>query len=199
MLGQDLDPELLQALQASQAEYEAQQKRLEEEAKVGEELEDPELLLALQASQAEYEAQQKTNEKEKEKETETVVEVDEDLNRAIALSLTGNSSATPIQNSSTKTYSQKEIILLTRQLRFMLKISSDEIETCLSAVQAQTHWDTSFQALEAYEKSTKEYSAQGLLTFLQEGPREKAALTPNTPHEIEKKPSNTEEKKPRFK
>ncbi len=199
MLGEDLDPQLLEALRASKAEYEAQQKRLEEEAEAQVDKDiDPELLEALKASQAEYEALQKKSEEES--------IADEELEKVVALSLQNQLIATTTPTLQTapgvtsNPIPEKEAINLSRQLRFVFKIPGEDIESCLAALQAQKHWENTSGALAAYEKSTKDYSAKGLKAFMQEGPTEKEVATLITKHELEKKqPANTKEKKRRFK
>ncbi|MBI2790729.1 MAG: hypothetical protein HYX61_02125 [Gammaproteobacteria bacterium] len=172
MLGQDLDPELLQALEASQKEYEEEQKRKEIAIKDKPTLDNEE---------------------------------DEEFKKAIALSLesqpilTTIPTSTPNNSTCPSPHSEKETILLTRQLRFILKVPSEEIENCVLALQAQKHWDNSFQALESYEKSTKEYSAKGLITFMQEGPKTAVtAITANTT-DTNEKDTNVERKPKRKK
>lgn len=169
MLGQDLDPELLQALEASQKEYEAEQKRKE---------------IAINDKSV------SDNEEE-----------DEEFKKAIALSLESQLIQTPTLNNSASPspHSEKETILLTRQLRFILKVPGEEIENCLLAMQAQKHWDNSFQALESYEKSTKEYSAKGLITFMQDGPKAVATAINAETTDTKEKDTNLERKPKRKK
>lgn len=165
MLGQDLDPELLEALEASKAEFEKEQKKIADD------------LL------------------EKEKE-------DEELKQAIALSLTNHqSSEVPVGKSSNASNgsgnidNQKESIRLSRVLTLILKIPGHDVESCILALQAQQQWPNANLALEAYEKSTKEYSAKGLISFVKEEPKTTAKAIATDTNDTNKKDANTVEKK----
>jgi hypothetical protein len=56
-------------------------------------------------------------------------------------------------------------------------ISEDEVSDCMQALKTQKSWKDAFTALKAYDDSTKDYSAKGLIAFIAEGSKSDAILS----------------------